>query len=181
MDDAETLHRRARLRELVKHAFGDTDAALLAHIERRTGKKANQGEISTLQKDHSGRSFGDKKARTLTLQVGLPRDWFSLPLGTALHPDDWKQHSTASQHAAEASPAWPPGSKRISLTEAIETIAKTLADADHGTRELAAGMLGNLARSPENHTRVSVGLLAILGNGGPQYETKHIAASPQSS
>ena len=46
MDDSETLHRRARLRELVKVRFGGEQKALLAHILSRTGKAANQGELS---------------------------------------------------------------------------------------------------------------------------------------
>lgn len=46
MDDSETLHRRARLRELVKVRFGGEQKALLVHILSRTGKAANQGELS---------------------------------------------------------------------------------------------------------------------------------------
>lgn len=81
MDDSETLHRRARLRELVKVRFGGEQKALLAHILSRTGKAANQGELSLLTRDNSGKSFGDKKARTLTEQIGLDRRWFDMPIG----------------------------------------------------------------------------------------------------
>ena len=63
MDDSETLHRRARRRELVKVRFGGEQKALFAHILSRTGKAANQGELSLLTRDNSGKSFGDKKAR----------------------------------------------------------------------------------------------------------------------
>lgn len=58
------------------------------------------------------------------------------------------------------------------LAQALEVVAGALSNADVPTRDLAASMLGNLARNPENHARVAIGLLAMLGNGGPQYETR---------
>ena len=88
MDDSETLHRRARLRELVKVRFGGEQKALLAHILSRTGKAANQGELSLLTRDNSGKSFGDKKARTLTEQIGLDRGWFDMPIGACLNSSE---------------------------------------------------------------------------------------------
>lgn len=84
MDDTDTLHRRARLRELISHRFEGRDAALLDHIEGRISKRPNQGEMSGLQKDHGPRSFGAKKADTLEKQIGLPKLWFSMPLGSYL-------------------------------------------------------------------------------------------------
>lgn len=87
MDDPETLNRRARLRELVKTIGGR--AALVSHIERRTGKRPNEGEISALQKDNGGKSFGYKKAGTLCEQVGLNRRWFEFPVGTCLDRAHW--------------------------------------------------------------------------------------------
>lgn len=84
MDDAETLHRRARLRELINTCFGGKDVYLLNHIEKRTGKRPNQGEISAIQKDNGSKSFGDKKAKVLTEQIGLDRFWFAKPLGSEL-------------------------------------------------------------------------------------------------
>lgn len=74
----------------------------------------------------------------------------------------------------KATSPWAPidaAQQKIDLQKAIAAIAATLTTADPATRELAAGMLSNLARNPENHSRVSLGLLAILGNGGPQFET----------
>lgn len=92
MDDTETLHRRARLRELIDVCFGTKDGQkkLLDHIEDRTGKRPNQGELSGLCTDH-GKSFADKKARTLTLQIGLHRRWFDAPLGVNLSREDWEK------------------------------------------------------------------------------------------
>lgn len=89
MDDAETLHRRLRLRELIHRCFDNRLIDLLAHIQSRTGKAANQGELSALQKDHGPKSFGDKKAKKLTEQIGLHRHWFSMPAGTHLNRNDW--------------------------------------------------------------------------------------------
>jgi len=104
MDDNETKHRRARLRELIEVAFGGKDAALLHHIQARTGKPANQGELSALQKDDGPRSFGDKKAKTLTDQIGLHRNWFMFPMGTGLDRSSWQVEPSAvsNAHAATA-------------------------------------------------------------------------------
>ncbi|WP_368655426.1 S24 family peptidase [Castellaniella ginsengisoli] len=89
MDDTDTRNRRARLRELIAHCFDGRDAALLDFIEKRTGKRPNQGEISGLQKDDGPRSFGDKKAKTLTEQIGLNRYWFDMRPGARLEQDQW--------------------------------------------------------------------------------------------
>lgn len=89
MDDAETLHRRLRLRELIDRCFNGRLTDLMSHIEGNTGKRPNQGELSALQKDHGPKSFGDKKARTLSQQIGLHRHWFSMPSGTNLNRGEW--------------------------------------------------------------------------------------------
>lgn len=89
MDDAETLHRRARLRELIEKCFDNRLTDLLSHIEARTGKRPNQGELSALQKDHGPKSFGDKKAKTLAEQIGLHRHWFAMPRGSNVKKSDW--------------------------------------------------------------------------------------------
>jgi hypothetical protein len=88
MDDAETLHRRARYRELLRECFSDSPSKLLNHIAAR-GFKANQGEISALKKDGSSKSFGDVKARVLAEQIGLHRRWFDWPLGAHLERQRW--------------------------------------------------------------------------------------------
>ena len=89
MDTPDTLNRRARLRELIQHCFENHQAALLKHIESRTGKPHNQGEMSAIQRDHGGKSFGDKKAQALAKSIGLSRYWFDLPLGTNIDRADW--------------------------------------------------------------------------------------------
>lgn len=96
MDDNETLLRRARLRELIDSCFGGSVTLLLDFIEYRTGKRPNQGEMSALKKDH-GKSFGDKKAKTITEQVGLHRTWFSMPLGSNLTKESWLSPSSDTQ------------------------------------------------------------------------------------
>lgn len=89
MDDRETLHRRARLRELIDHCFDGTIARLADHIRSNSGKNPNQAELSTLRKDNGPRSFGDKKAKNLAEQVGLHRRWFDMPLGYNLDRHLW--------------------------------------------------------------------------------------------
>jgi hypothetical protein len=88
MDDSETLNRRARLRELIRECFGGKDEELLSFIERRTGKRPNQGELSAIKKDNA-KSFGDKKARNLTVQIGLNRRWFDFPVGVNTKKEAW--------------------------------------------------------------------------------------------
>lgn len=89
MDDLETLNRRARLRELIELCFNSTTADLIRHITQRTGKTPNQGELSLIQRDNSGKSFGDKKAKGLTEMIGLHRRWFDFPIGTNTDRADW--------------------------------------------------------------------------------------------
>lgn len=101
MDDEEMLHRRARLRELVEVAFGGRTVDLLAHIKARTGKDANSGELSSLQKDHGPKSFGDKKARTLTAQIGLHRHWFSQPMGCNIDSKQWMLDASGRPEAKD--------------------------------------------------------------------------------
>lgn len=102
MDDEETRHRRLRLGELVEVCFGGEQKALRQHIASRTSKEPNQGEISGLLKlDNSARSFGDKKAKTLTGQIGLHRRWFDMPLGANLRRDRWLSESATVRTVAE--------------------------------------------------------------------------------
>lgn len=90
MDDEETLLRRARLRQLIDVCFESKDVLLLDFIEKKTGKRPNQGELSSLKKDNGGKSFGDKKARALAGQIGLCRHWFTMPLGANTSPEHWQ-------------------------------------------------------------------------------------------
>ncbi|WP_297360407.1 LexA family transcriptional regulator [Thauera sp.] len=102
MDDEETRHRRLRLGELVEVCFGGEQKALRQHIADRTRKEPNQGEISGLLKlDNSARSFGDKKAKTLTDQIGLHRRWFDMPLGANLRREQWLSESATVRTVAE--------------------------------------------------------------------------------
>lgn len=89
MDDFETLNRRARLRELIAVCFEGNSANLIRFIEQKTNKRPNQGELSSIQKDNGGKPFADKKARNLTLQIGLHRRWFDMPLGTNVQREQW--------------------------------------------------------------------------------------------
>jgi hypothetical protein len=90
MDDPETLNRRLRLNELIQECFGGYQKELIAHINARNKKPANQGELSSLRKlNNQGKSFGYVKAGNLAKQIGLNRRWFEFPLGTNLAPARW--------------------------------------------------------------------------------------------
>ena len=92
-DDNEMRHRRLRLRELIAKCFNGQQRALLDFVEKKTGKRPNQGEMSGLVK-FNGKSFGDKKARALAEAIGLHRRWFDLPLGSNLLPSEWAPETT---------------------------------------------------------------------------------------
>jgi hypothetical protein len=100
MDDRETLRRRARLRELIRECFDGKAANLIRFISEKTRKSPNQGELSAIQIDNGGKPFGDKKAKTLTEQIGLPRRWFDMPLGECLKRDEWSAWQQESEHNA---------------------------------------------------------------------------------
>jgi hypothetical protein len=109
MDDEETLLRRARLRQLIDVCFEAKDVLLLDFIEKKTGKRPNQGELSSLKKDNSGKSFGDKKAKALAGQIGLCRHWFTMPLGANTSPEHWLSEMPTewSKDPVPLVPNWP--------------------------------------------------------------------------
>jgi hypothetical protein len=99
MDNDETLLRRARLRELIDVSFNGKLVDLATHMEKVSGDRVNQAELSSLRKDHGPKSFGDKKAKVLTEQIGLHRHWFSMPLGTALERRQWLSAASSQDPA----------------------------------------------------------------------------------
>jgi hypothetical protein len=124
IDLPETLHRRARLRELVRELFDGKLKNLCAHIDSRhhdglSIKKANNGELSALQEDNSTKkSFGDKRGYNLAEQIGLPRNWFELPLGSHLLLSSYMQ--TAPIQAEYADP--PKGVSAMPRLAAVHTL-----------------------------------------------------------
>lgn len=69
-DTAIVSLRRRRLQSWIDQNFGGRQSHFLENIAARTGELANQGELSGLL---SGKkSFGEKKARKLELQAGMP-------------------------------------------------------------------------------------------------------------
>lgn len=65
--------RRRQLQAWIDRKFAGVQNSFLADIALRTGKPANQGELSGLL---SGKkSFGEKKARKLEEQAGMPAGW----------------------------------------------------------------------------------------------------------
>jgi phage repressor protein C with HTH and peptisase S24 domain len=66
-------NRRKRLQYWIDEQFNGVQSAFIEDIAVRTGVSANQGELSGLL---SGKkSFGEKKARKLELQAGMPGFW----------------------------------------------------------------------------------------------------------
>ena len=137
MDDKETRHRRARLRELIEANFDGLDINLIKFIEHRIGKRVNQGELSAIQKD-DGKSFGDKKARTLTEQIGLNRRWFDMALGTNLDRKHWMDDE--------------PGEGRTFIQPSVADEAASLFDqyrqADAAQQAIVDVVLGGKKKAP---------------------------------
>lgn len=161
MDDAETLHRRARLRELVAVPFKGSLKDLRAHIKKRAGVDANQGELSALQSDKGHKAFGDKKAKTLTEQIGLPRQWFAMPLGQMLQIDQWE---TPTSGATDTPALDTPSTYNIqalkpaiqpTLAQCIEVLALHLNNIPPQHKEAAKSMLSALVSSPALHASIA--------------------------
>lgn len=64
--------RRARLAQLIAERYNGSQAEF---IEATT---ANQGEVSALLKN---KSFGEKKARKIEGECGVPTGWLDTPIG----------------------------------------------------------------------------------------------------
>lgn len=151
MDDKETLHRKARLRELIRECFDNKLVNLIRHIEETTGKTPNQGELSAIQKDNGGKSFGDKKAKTLTEQIGLSRRWFDMPLGASLDREKW----------TEEAPKFAP---KIALTQDSQhAVLVAYEQADPYTRAVVDAILGIGLRPPWFDSSAS-GFIDLLKN-----------------
>lgn len=72
-EPANVAVRRRQLQAWIDDKFAGVQSAFLADIAARTGQPANQGELSGLL---SGKkSFGEKKARKLEEQAGMPAAW----------------------------------------------------------------------------------------------------------
>lgn len=164
LDDEETLHRRARFRELLDRCFEGKQSALSAHIHARTGKEANSGEMSTLKKPNGPRRFGDKKAKALCEQIGLHRQWFSMPLGTNLSRSEWMldPYTPATENASDQIAKWPPTSARAgtppTLAQSVEVLSLHLNQLDPKDRDAAKALLSALVSSPALHGHIATGL-----------------------
>ncbi|URL59596.1 helix-turn-helix transcriptional regulator [Luteibacter flocculans] len=76
-EPANAAVRRSQLQAWIDEKFAGVQNAFLADIAARTGTPANQGELSGLL---SGKkSFGEKKARKLEGQAGMPAGWLDRP------------------------------------------------------------------------------------------------------
>lgn len=81
-----TERRRLRLQGWIDHKFAGKQSHFLEDIAARTGEMANQGELSGLL---SGKkSFGEKKARKLEAQAGMPTLYLDTEDGLVSSPDD---------------------------------------------------------------------------------------------
>ena len=169
MHDSETLHRKARLRELVG-IFG-SQSALMQRIKLMTGTEVNQGELSSLCRDEAKKSFGYKKAGKLAEQVGLPRTWFEMPLGSMLNRSEWTaekpthmvSESTTLTYESQALAA--PAKQSNAILAALDTLESACHDLDIETRKEVASLIGIFVTSLRHTTKDDV-LAAILGKAG---------------
>lgn len=66
LNDSVTLTRRQRLKQWIDEHYGGKQAAFVASVE------INQGELSGLLRN---KHFGEKRARSLEQQAGMPHKW----------------------------------------------------------------------------------------------------------
>lgn len=136
-DDTEMRHRRLRLRELIDQCFNGQQRALLDFVEKKTGKRPNQGEMSGLTKD-DGKSFGDKKAKALAESIGLHRRWFDLPLGSNLFHSEWSRDLPEKQ--PQASKQAQQQQQNYALTDpAIQEVISIMKSVNHDYQQQILG------------------------------------------
>jgi phage repressor protein C with HTH and peptisase S24 domain len=154
-EPANVTARRRRLQDWIDQRFGGVQSAFLEDIATRTGKPANQGELSGLL---SGKkSFGEKKARKLEQQAGMPPSWLD---GLAGNLDGNSQPPLTSQAIARTEIR--PGYVRFPLLEGFAGMGRGDYIGDYPevvefvevTKEWAAEAL---KRVPHGHVRVITG------------------------
>lgn len=115
------------------------------------------------------RNVGDQLA-------GKIEEAYNLGIGTIDHVEpppipgiDNALTLTPTEHAAleltERSSTYRACPTMPTLAKAAEAIAMAINKADPNIRDPAAGLLANLAKSPETHAKVAAALAAILGDG----------------
>lgn len=94
-DTPITAARRKALARWIKERFDGVQAAFIASTKDASGATINQGELSALLKN---KSFGEKRARALEVQAGMPDDYLVRPEEFAqLSADDLAAYSVAQQ------------------------------------------------------------------------------------
>lgn len=153
-EPANVAVRRRRLQDWIDQRFGGVQSAFLEDIASRTGKPANQGELSGLL---SGKkSFGEKKARKLEQQAGMPPSWLDgIAVAAGEQPAPLESHAIARTETR-------PGYVRFPLLEGFAGMGRGDYIGDYPevvefvevTKEWAAEAL---KRVPQGHVRVITG------------------------
>lgn len=108
-DDAATANRRAQLRRWIDERFGGSQTLFIGSTNDGE-KQMNQGELSALLKT---KSFGERRARSLEKQAGMPAGYLEQTApGNELPTDIVTPH-----HIEKAPTGWP--FSHISLTRIV--------------------------------------------------------------
>ena len=104
-------NRRLQLRKWIDDRFGGVQAAFIASTNDGD-KQLNQGELSGLL---GQKSFGEKKARSLELQAGMPKGY----LDQSLNPYQTKVTEPSASEPIQITPhGWP--FSRVSLHRLLD-------------------------------------------------------------
>lgn len=169
MEDDEARNRRLRLRELIDSCFAGRQKSLIKHIEARTGKAPNQGELSGLAKiDSPSRSFGYDKAKILSEQIGLHRRWFEFPLGTNLLRDKWLD----DMPSRDVNHVYNENGIKLSLSDDAKTLPEEAESPEHQRKGVTAmGAPEIIKLLPQDvdldHRYIRMEMLSAAPSAGP--------------
>ena len=113
MKNPAAHNRRLQLRKWIDERFGGVQAAFIASTNDGE-KQLNQGELSGLL---GAKSFGEKRARSLEKQAGMPSGYLDQPQNTYLAAKV-AEISASDTTTATAPSAWP--FARVSLRRLLD-------------------------------------------------------------
>lgn len=114
MKNPAAHNRRLQLRKWIDERFGGVQAAFIASTNDGE-KQLNQGELSGLL---GVKSFGEKRARSLEKQAGMPNGYLDQPQDTYLTATKVAELNASDAATLTAPSAWP--FARVSLRRLLD-------------------------------------------------------------